>query len=60
MQDIQHHLVQGPDEVPGVVLPIPGDHAAGGDHSVAHPLQPVEDLYNKLAWSMPLILWSLI
>ena len=56
MQDIQHHLVHGPDEVPGVVLPIPGDHAAGGDHSVAHPLQPVEDLYNKLAWSMPLIL----
>ena len=33
-----------PDEVPGVVLPVAGDHAARGDHSVAHPLQPIEDL----------------
>ena len=36
------HLVQGPDEVPGVVLAVAGDHAAGGDHPVPHPLQTVE------------------
>ena len=38
--------MQGPDEVPGVVLAVAGDHAAGGDHSVAHPLQPVEYLHH--------------
>ena len=38
------HLMEGPDEVPGVVLPVPGDHTAGGHHPVAHPLQTVEDL----------------
>ena len=36
--------MKGPDEVPGVVFPVPGDHAAGGHHPVAHPLQTVEDL----------------
>ena len=36
--------MKGPDEVPGVVLPVPGDHAAGGHHPVPHPLQTVEDL----------------
>ena len=36
--------MKGPDEVPGVVLPVPGDDAAGGHHPVAHPLQTVEDL----------------
>ena len=36
--------MEGPDEVPGVVLPIPGDHAAGGHHPVPHPLQPVQHL----------------
>ena len=36
--------MKGPDEVPGVVLPVAGDDAAGGDHPVAHPLQAVEDL----------------
>ena len=38
--------MQGPDEVPGVVLPVSCDHAAGGDYSVAHPLQPIEYLHN--------------
>ena len=35
------YLVHCPDEVPGVVLPVPGDHAAGGDHPVPHPLQSI-------------------
>ena len=39
--------MQGPDEVPGVVLPVSCDHAAGGDYSVAHPLQPIEYLHNN-------------
>ena len=51
MQGIQHYLVHGPDEVPGVVLPVSCDHAAGGDYSVAHLLQPIEDLYKLLAKS---------
>ena len=34
--------MQRPDEVPGVVLPVAGDHAAGGDHPVPHPLQTVQ------------------
>ena len=36
--------MEGPDEVPGVVLPVAGDHTAGGHHPVPHPLQTVEDL----------------
>ena len=36
--------MKGPDEVSGVVLPVPGDDAAGGHHPVAHPLQTIEDL----------------
>ena len=36
--------MEGPDEVPGVVLPVAGDHTAGGHHPVPHPLQTVQDL----------------
>ena len=38
------YFVEGPDEVPGVVLPVPGDHAAGGHHPVPHSLQTVQNL----------------
>ena len=45
--------MKGPDEVPGVVLPVPGDHAAGGHHPVAHPLQTVQNL----KWFFKISFW---
>ena len=41
--------MEGPDEVPGVMLPVPSDDAAGGHHPVPHSLQPVEDLPGRNA-----------
>ena len=38
--------MQRPDEVPGVVLPVPRHHAARAHHPVPHPLQTVQNLGN--------------
>ena len=35
------YLMHGPDEIPGVMLAIPSDHAAGSNNAVAHPLKTI-------------------
>ena len=45
--------MHGPDKVPGIMLAIPSDHAAGSNNTVAHSLKTIENLkQNSIIYSM--------